>query len=296
MEQFVLTGAQWAKMEPHCLGKPTDPGRSGSDNRRFVEAVLWIARTGSPWRDLPLFFGNWNSVFKRYRDWVEYAMVDATIVKVHRHGQGAKGGRRTRRSAASVSASILVVMPPLERGGVSICAKALLRCRDVLTSDFPLSEARKGKAGHGSAAPHPMRRGRIGDGAHRPVRRAETLGRHETATMQTTAIDQGAGVVNLTTVVAHSSGEWIADDLEASGQGRIAERLCTTDTAPSLNRSNQRLLRVDQFTPSFGERCRESSDRTARPLPFATTQLRRRFRSPRRRPSHLTLAPIETFV
>ena len=44
---------------------------SGSDNRRFVEAVLWIARTGSPWRDLPLLFGNWNSVFKRYRDWVK---------------------------------------------------------------------------------------------------------------------------------------------------------------------------------------------------------------------------------
>ena len=115
---LCLTDAQWAKMEPHCLGKPTDPGRSGSDNRRFVEAVLWIVRTGSPWRDLPAFFGNWNSVFKRYRDWVkadvfvrlfeacsdepdmEYAMVDATIVKVHRHGQGAKGGLRARPSAA----------------------------------------------------------------------------------------------------------------------------------------------------------------------------------------------------
>ena len=71
MERFVLTDAQWAKMEPHCLGKPTDPGRSGGDSRRFVEAVLSIARTGSPWRDLPLFFGNWNSVFKRYRDWVK---------------------------------------------------------------------------------------------------------------------------------------------------------------------------------------------------------------------------------
>ena len=104
---------------PHCLGKPSDPGRSGSDNRRFVEAVLWIVRTGSPWRDLPPFFGNWNTVFKRYRDWVkagvftrlfeacsdtpdmEYAMVDATIVKVHRHGQGAKGGLRARLSAGS---------------------------------------------------------------------------------------------------------------------------------------------------------------------------------------------------
>src|SRR5438477_12941304 len=71
MERFVLTNAQWAKMEPHCLGKPTDPGRSGTDNRRFVEAVLWIVRTGSPWRDLPAAFGPWNTVFKRYRDWVK---------------------------------------------------------------------------------------------------------------------------------------------------------------------------------------------------------------------------------
>ena len=126
MDRYVLSDAQWAKMEPHCLGKPSDPGRSGADkrrfieadNRRFIEAVLWIARTGSPWRDLPATFGHWNTVFKRYRDWVkadvfkrlfdavsdepdmEYAMVDATIVKVHRHGQGAKGGLRARPSAA----------------------------------------------------------------------------------------------------------------------------------------------------------------------------------------------------
>jgi transposase len=122
MERFVLTDAQWAKMEPHCLGKPTDPGRSGKDNRLFVEAVLWVVRTGSPWRDLPAFFGKWNTVFKRYRDWVEadvfvrlfeacsdepdmeYAMIDATIVKVHRHGQGAKGGLRARPSAVPKAA------------------------------------------------------------------------------------------------------------------------------------------------------------------------------------------------
>jgi len=122
MDRFVLTDAQWAKMEMHCLGKPSDPGRSGADNRLFVEAVLWIARTGSPWRDLPPFFGNWNTIFRRYRDWVkadvfkrlfdavsddadmEYAMVDATIVKVHRHGQGAKGGLKIRRSVAPTAA------------------------------------------------------------------------------------------------------------------------------------------------------------------------------------------------
>ena len=110
MERFVLTDAQWAKMEPHCLGQAGDPGRSGAGNRLFVEGVLWIVRTGSPWRALPPGFGQWNSVYVRFRDWVkadvfqrlfeacsdepdlEYAMVDATLVKVHRHGQGAKGG------------------------------------------------------------------------------------------------------------------------------------------------------------------------------------------------------------
>ena len=71
MDRLCLTDAQWAKMERHCLGKSSDPGRTGGDGRLFVEAVLWIARTGSPWRDLPPGFGKWNSVFKRFRDWVK---------------------------------------------------------------------------------------------------------------------------------------------------------------------------------------------------------------------------------
>ncbi len=53
MDRFILTDAQWKKMQPFCLGKPTDPGRTGGDARLFTEAVLWIARTGSPRRDLP---------------------------------------------------------------------------------------------------------------------------------------------------------------------------------------------------------------------------------------------------
>jgi transposase len=122
MDRDVLTDAQWAKMEPHCLGKPSDPGRSGRNNRLFMEAVLWVARTGSPWRDLPERFGNWSTAFRRFRDWreadvfrcifdalseepdMEYAMVDATIVKVHRHGQGAKGGLRARPLAVPKAA------------------------------------------------------------------------------------------------------------------------------------------------------------------------------------------------
>jgi len=89
---------------------------------RLVEAVLWIARTGSPWRDLPTHFGNWSTAFRRFRDWreadvftrlfeacpdepdMEYATVDAMIVKVHRHGQGAKGGLKARPSDAPEAA------------------------------------------------------------------------------------------------------------------------------------------------------------------------------------------------
>lgn len=115
--RLVLTDAQWAKMEPHCLGKVSDPGRSGRNTRLFLEAVLWKARTGCPWRDLPAAFGKWNTVFQRFNDWskagvferifnavaddpdMEYAMVDATIVPVHRHGHGAKGGLKIRPSA-----------------------------------------------------------------------------------------------------------------------------------------------------------------------------------------------------
>ena len=122
MHRFILTDAQWAKMEPLCLGKPTDPGRTGGDNRLFLEAVLWIARTGSPWRDLPPTFGNWNSVFQRFRRWAkkgvwerifdalvenpdfEYLIIDSTIVRAHQHAAGAKGGAKMRRSGVRAAA------------------------------------------------------------------------------------------------------------------------------------------------------------------------------------------------
>jgi transposase len=115
--RLVLKDEQWGQIAPLVPGKKGDPGRSGEDNRRFLEAVLWIARTGSPWRDLPAYFGKWFSVWKRFRRWAlkgvfekifkalsgdpdfEYAMIDGTIIKVHRHGTGAKGGPSVKPSA-----------------------------------------------------------------------------------------------------------------------------------------------------------------------------------------------------
>ncbi len=118
MDRSCLSDAHWNQIAHLLPGKPGDPGRSGADNRQFVEAVLWIARTGAPWRDLPVMFGNWNSVFKRFRRWAshgvferafkalrgdpdfEYVIADGTICRVHQKAAGAKGGRKTRRSGA----------------------------------------------------------------------------------------------------------------------------------------------------------------------------------------------------
>lgn len=70
MTQRILTDAQWAVTEPFCLGKQTAPGQTGHDPRLFMEAALWIVRTGAQWRELPADFGHGNSVFKRFRRWV----------------------------------------------------------------------------------------------------------------------------------------------------------------------------------------------------------------------------------
>ena len=118
MDRRVLNNIQWERIAPLLPGKPGGLGRNGADNRRFLEAVLRIARTGSPWRDLHPEFGLWNSTFTRFRRWAkrgafgnvfqalsgepdfEYAMIEGTIVWVHQHRTGAKGG--IRRSADRV--------------------------------------------------------------------------------------------------------------------------------------------------------------------------------------------------
>ena len=113
-ERRMLNDAQWARIEPLCAGKEGDRGRTGEDNRRFVEAVLWIGRTGVPWRDLPPRFGKWNTVFQRYRRWSKRGVfkrmfeelsseldfgevqIDGTNVRVHQHATRKKGAPRNR--------------------------------------------------------------------------------------------------------------------------------------------------------------------------------------------------------
>jgi putative transposase len=123
LDRLVLGDEQWARMSPHIIGDERSRGTAGRDNRLFVEAVLWIVRTGSPWRDLPEVFGAWNSVFRRFSRWsakgvwgrlfeamaddpdFEYLIVDSTIVRAHQHAAGAqKGGLRIRPSAVRAAA------------------------------------------------------------------------------------------------------------------------------------------------------------------------------------------------
>ena len=64
-----LTDAQWAGIEHLLPGKKSDPGRTAADNRLFVNACLWVLKTGAAWADLPERFGKYNTIWKRYDRW-----------------------------------------------------------------------------------------------------------------------------------------------------------------------------------------------------------------------------------
>ena len=122
MDRLVLGEEQWERISGLIIGRPDQCGSTGRDNRMFVEGVLWIVRTGAPWRDLLEVFGRWNSAFRRFSRWAakgvwdrifaalsddadfEYLILDSTIVRAHRHAAGAKGGLRIKRSGAPAAA------------------------------------------------------------------------------------------------------------------------------------------------------------------------------------------------
>jgi putative transposase len=74
-----LTNEQWGRIEGELPGKVGDPGCKARDNRLFIEAVLWIARTRSPWRDLPRKYGKWYTAYTRCRRWSQTGVWKATF-------------------------------------------------------------------------------------------------------------------------------------------------------------------------------------------------------------------------
>lgn len=117
LNRDMLRDDQWDRIKDLLPGKSSDCGVTAKNNRLFLEAVLWIVRTSSPWRDLPERFGNWHGVYVRYDRWskkgvwaglaqsiadpdFESLFVDGSIVRVHQHGAGEKNSAKSKPSDA----------------------------------------------------------------------------------------------------------------------------------------------------------------------------------------------------
>ena len=118
MPRTLLRNDQWERIKDLLPGKASDRGVTAKDNRLFVEAVLWIARTGSPWRDLDPALGNWHATYTRFSRWsktgvwarvigavsddadLEVLFIDSTAVRAHQHAAGAQKKKAAKRSGA----------------------------------------------------------------------------------------------------------------------------------------------------------------------------------------------------
>jgi transposase len=132
--RHAIADEHWNRIKDLLPGQPGQPGVHAKDNRLFVDAVLWIAKTGAPWRDLPERFGNWNNVWRRFDRWakkgvwqriyqelqdpdLEWLILDSTVIRAHPHAAGAKkkpmaaGAKRSRPWAAAAAASGPKSMP-----------------------------------------------------------------------------------------------------------------------------------------------------------------------------------------
>lgn len=114
MRRGELTDRQWKRLEPLLPAQKPKTGRPNNDHRTVINGILWVLRTGAPWRDLPERYGKWETVSSRFYRWRkaglwdeiwsqlqtdadvqgeidwEVHMVDGTVVRAHQHAAGAK--------------------------------------------------------------------------------------------------------------------------------------------------------------------------------------------------------------
>lgn len=145
-ERIGVTDEEWAIIGPLLPPERGRWSRPAQDNRRYFEGMLWMARTGAQWRHLPDEYGKWNSVFRRYRRWVESGvfdamletlaelagtenaahMIDSSIIRAHHCAAGIKRGLKIKkRSAAHAVAS----RPRSMRGATAKVARSALSSR-----------------------------------------------------------------------------------------------------------------------------------------------------------------------
>ena len=114
--RFELTDEEWNQIKDFLPPERGRRGRPSKCNRLMLNAMLWIIRTGAPWRDLPEHYGSWKSVHTRFSRWSkqgvwakvleniashpddEFHMIDSTAVRAHQHAAGAKGGSNFKHS------------------------------------------------------------------------------------------------------------------------------------------------------------------------------------------------------
>ena len=107
LPRHAISDADWDRVQHLLPGQPGQHGGVAQDNRRFLDAVLWIARTGAAWRDLPDRLGHWNSQWRRFDRWakagrfaalaaalrdpeLDVLILDSTAVRAHPCAAGAK--------------------------------------------------------------------------------------------------------------------------------------------------------------------------------------------------------------
>ena len=126
--RHAISDADWDRVQHLLPGQPGQHGGVAQDNRRFLDAVLWIARTGAAWRDLPDRLGHWNSQWRRFDRWakkgrwdpilaalrdpeLDVLILDSTAVRAHPCAAGAKksgtglAARTIRRLARAAAGS-----------------------------------------------------------------------------------------------------------------------------------------------------------------------------------------------
>jgi transposase len=117
MRRYELTDSEWERIAKYFPDKtPGTPGRPPKPHRPMVNAIIWIARSGAPWRDLPERYGPWETVYTRFRELIDNGILaqmfeelsidadmqdislDSTSIRVHQHGTGAKKGANPPKS------------------------------------------------------------------------------------------------------------------------------------------------------------------------------------------------------
>jgi len=110
-----ISDFDWERIKDRLPPENRGEGRPSKPNRTMFNGMLWIGKTGAPWRDLPERYGPWETVYSRFRLWskndvfkelfeeftkdadMQDVSIDSTFCKVHQHAAGAKKGLRTQK-------------------------------------------------------------------------------------------------------------------------------------------------------------------------------------------------------